>query len=154
MKLCEYIDRERVILSLVSLDKKSVIKEMVDFLSQKGAVADASAAYLALLEREELGSTGIGEAIAIPHTKLADAEKTEILLAFSKEGISFDSVDGSDVKVFFLLLAPEQQINLHLKTLSKISRLVKTTNFIERVLKADTIEAVCAVLVEEEAKLS
>ena len=153
MELYDYIDGERVILSLVSSDKKSVIREMIDFLDKKGAVADASAAYSALMEREELGSTGIGDEIAIPHTKLAEADKLEILLAFSREGVEFNSVDGQGVKVLFLLLAPEKQINLHLKTLSKISRLVKTTDFKNRALNAGTVEAVCAVLREEERKL-
>lgn len=142
-----------MILSLASSDKKSVIREMVNFLDEKGALADAEAAYTALIEREELGSTGIGELVAIPHTKLSGTEKPEILLAFSREGIDFDSVDGQYVKVFFLLLAPETGINLHLKTLAKISRLVKTTDFKNRALAADSIEAVCAILREEEAKL-
>lgn len=152
MNLSEYIDGERVILSLSAHDKDSAIREMVSFLDQKKALSDTESALKALFEREKLGSTGVGEEIAIPHAKLASIEDLVIMLAFSK-GIPFDSADGKDVRIFFLLLAPEKQMNLHLKTLAKISRLVKSTGFKERVLEAGSVADVCRILSEEEQKL-
>ncbi len=151
MNLCEYIDGERVILSLSSQDKDSAIREMVSFLDGKNALSDTESALTALFEREKLGSTGVGEEIAIPHAKLA-VDDLVILLALSK-GLPFQSADGKDVKILFLVLAPEKQMNLHLKTLAKISRLVKATDFKERVLKAESAGEVCLILREEEQKL-
>lgn len=151
MNLSDYIDGERVILSLSSQDKDSAISEMVNFLDGKNALADRESALQALFEREKLGSTGVGEEIAIPHAKLA-VDDLVILLAFSG-GLPFQSADGKDVKILFLVLAPEKQMNLHLKTLAKISRLVKATDFKERVLQAKSVSDVCLILREEEEKL-
>ncbi|MCD8569459.1 MAG: PTS sugar transporter subunit IIA [Geovibrio sp.] len=151
MNLSDYIDGERVILSLSSQDKDSAISEMVNFLDGKNALTDRESALQALFEREKLGSTGVGEEIAIPHAKLA-VDDLVILLAFS-DGLPFQSADGKDVKILFLVLAPEKQMNLHLKTLAKISRLVKATDFKERVLQAKSVSDVCLILREEEEKL-
>lgn len=151
MNLSDYIDGERVILSLSSQDKDSAISEIVNFLDGKNALTDRESALQALFEREKLGSTGVGEEIAIPHAKLA-VDDLVILLAFS-DGLPFQSADGKDVKILFLVLAPEKQMNLHLKTLAKISRLVKATDFKERVLQAKSVSDVCLILREEEEKL-
>lgn len=151
MNLSDYIDGERVILSLSSQDKDSAISEMVNFLDGKNALTDRESALQALFEREKLGSTGVGEEIAIPHAKLA-VDDLVILLAFG-DGLPFQSADGKDVKILFLVLAPEKQMNLHLKTLAKISRLVKATDFKERVLQAKSVSDVCLILREEEEKL-
>ncbi|QAR33052.1 PTS sugar transporter subunit IIA [Geovibrio thiophilus] len=151
MNLSDYIDGERVILSLSSQDKDSAIREMVSFLDGKNALSDAESALKALFEREKLGSTGVGEEIAIPHAKLA-IDDLVMLMAFS-EGLPFQSADGKDVKILFLVLAPEKQMNLHLKTLAKISRLVKATDFRDRVLGAKSAQEVCLILREEEQKL-
>jgi PTS system nitrogen regulatory IIA component len=153
MKLSDYIDEERVICSLSSGNKDDVLKEMVEFLNSKGVLENAQLTLSALTEREKLGSTGVGEEIAIPHAKLSDMDDLVIMIAISREGVDFDSVDGKDVKIFFLVLAPEKQMNLHLKTLARISRLVKITDFKDRVLSVSGTAEICAVLEEEEAKL-
>ena len=153
MQLQDYISTENLIRSLASSGKEDAIREMAAFLSDKGKLADVNATVSALLDREKLGSTGVGEEVAIPHAKLADIEDIVILVAMKEEGIDFESVDDAPVKLFFLVLAPEKQMNLHLKTLARISRLIKMSQFKERALSAENAEEIIDILKEEESKL-
>jgi len=153
MELAEYID-ENSVLELSSTDKESVLKELVEALVKNGKINDPEAALSALVEREALGSTGVGEQVAIPHAKMKELDDVNILIGISRNGISFDSSDGADVKLFFLLLAPEKQMNLHLKTLARISRLVKLTDFKDKIFANGVGSAdVSRILKEEEARL-
>jgi len=103
-----------------------------------------------LLERERLGSTGIGDGIAIPHGKIQDLD--ELILSFgrSAQGIEFDSMDGRPTHLFFLLIAPENSAGIHLRALAKISRLLKSAHFRQRLLEAGTVEELFLVIQEED----
>jgi PTS system nitrogen regulatory IIA component len=103
-----------------------------------------------LLERERLGSTGIGDGIAIPHGKIKDLD--ELILSFgrSTQGIEFDSMDGRPTHLFFLLIAPENSAGIHLRALAKISRLLKSAHFRQRLLEAGTVEELFLVIQEED----
>ncbi|ADD68083.1 putative PTS IIA-like nitrogen-regulatory protein PtsN [Denitrovibrio acetiphilus DSM 12809] len=153
MGLVGYID-ENCVVTLEAGDKEAVLKELTDALVKAGKIDKPDVALSALTEREALGSTGVGEQVAIPHAKLKNLDDMAILIGISRTGIGFGACDGEPVRLFFLLLAPEKQMNLHLKTLARISRLVKLTEFKNKVL-ADNITSadVCAILEEEEAKL-
>jgi PTS system nitrogen regulatory IIA component len=89
-----------------------------------------------LLDREKLGSTGIGDGIAIPHGKLADLDELIVTFGRSKEGVNFDSMDGKPANLFFLLLAPENTTGLHLKVLAKISKMLKDNTFRKKLIEA------------------
>ena len=89
-----------------------------------------------LLERERLGSTGIGDGIAIPHGKLSGLEEMVVSFGRSREGIAFEAMDGKPVHLFFLLMAPENSAGQHLKALAKISRMLKDANFRKSLLEA------------------
>lgn len=153
MNLNEYLDEDLVCELDDDLDKQSVLKKLVDVLREKGILQNPQEAYDALLEREKLGSTGVGEEVAIPHAKLKSIEDVIILLAISRKGVDFESLDNQPVKIFFLVLAPVKKMNLHLKTLARISRLIKSTDFKERVLKSQSKDEVLKILKEEESKL-
>ncbi|PLX65812.1 MAG: PTS galactitol transporter subunit IIC [Denitrovibrio sp.] len=153
MELGEYID-ENCIVSISSLDKEGVLKELTENLVKNGKINNSDAALSALIEREALGSTGVGEQVAIPHAKMKDLEDLSILIGISDKGVEFGSSDGDPVRLFFLLLAPEKQMNLHLKTLARISRLVKITDFKKKVLQDGVSAAeISRILKEEEARL-
>ncbi|PLX69678.1 MAG: PTS galactitol transporter subunit IIC [Denitrovibrio sp.] len=153
MELSEHID-ENSILNVTSDTKEGVLKELVDTLVKNGKINNPEVALSALLEREALGSTGVGEQVAIPHAKMKELDDVAILVGICKEGIEFGSSDGAPVRIFFLLLAPEKQMNLHLKTLARISRLIKLTDFKNKVLEGEmTTSDISKVLKEEEARL-
>jgi len=153
MDLVEYID-ENSIVSISADSKDGVLKEFTDALVKNGKIDKPETALSALVEREALGSTGVGEQVAIPHAKLKDIDDIIIMIGISREGVEFGSSDGNPVKLFFLLLAPEKQMNLHLKTLARISRLVKMTGFKQKVLEDGvTPSQIHSILKEEEAIL-
>jgi len=153
MELSGHID-ENLIVSVSSTEKGAVLKELTDALVKNGKIDSPESALSALTEREALGSTGVGEQVAIPHAKLKELDELIVLIGVSSSGVEFGSSDGVPVKIFFLLLAPEKQMNLHLKTLARISRLVKMTDFKERVLSSDfSSSGISEVLKEEEARL-
>ena len=109
--------------------------------------------YEVITEREKLGSTGIGEGVAIPHGKLKNIGNLLISFGRSREGVDFDSMDGKPAHLFFLLIAPEESVGVHLKTLARISKLLKSQDVRKRLLDAETAEEIFSVITEEEEKL-
>lgn len=154
MELIGRIDESCVISSLKSSDKNGILAELAEQVYKTGRIDNAEAALSALLEREALGSTGVGEQVAIPHAKLPDLEDIIIVIGVSGDGVDYDASDGIQVRLFFALLSPEKQMNLHLKTLAKISRLVKLTGFKSRILEKElTASEILSILREEESVL-
>lgn len=154
MELFDSVDVNSILSSLSSVTKNDVLRELTQAAAGSGKIQDSEAALSALLEREALGSTGVGEQVAIPHAKLADIEDVMITIGISHRGVEFNSGDGQPVKLFFMLLSPEKQLNTHLKTLAKISRLIKLTDFKTRVLAKElSSEEIRQILNEEESRL-
>ncbi len=154
MNLSDYVTKDLIIKIDGNLSKEEVLKLMVKELASKGLIKDEDEALSALIEREKLGSTAVGDEIAIPHAKVKEIEDILIMIAISDNGIDFDAVDGKDVKIFFLVLASSKKLNLHLKTLARISRLIKATDFKNKVLNEKPDEdRILEILNEEEAKL-
>lgn len=125
MRITDYMTEADVLPDLKGSTREDVLREMVRHLSGAGKVKDADGLVQILLDRETLGSTGIGHGVAIPHGRLPGLK--EILLVFgrSEKGIDFDAQDGKPVNLFFLLVAPEDSAGLHLKALARISRVLK-----------------------------
>jgi PTS system nitrogen regulatory IIA component len=103
-----------------------------------------------LLERERLGSTGIGGGIGIPHGKLKNMQSLILGFGLSREGVTFESMDGRPTHIFFLLLTPENSAGIHLKLLARISRLLKNDTFKARLMQSQTPEDVIAAVSEED----
>ena len=105
-----------------------------------------------LLDRERLGSTGIGDNIAIPHGKLAQLSRLMLCFGRSIKGVDFDSMDGKPSHLFFMLLAPVNSAGLHLKALAKISRMLMSQPFRDHLLKAEGTEEIYRLIAERDAE--
>jgi PTS system nitrogen regulatory IIA component len=150
MKITEILTRDRVISDLSSKNKKDVIFELVGVLPN--AKTDGDRLVQVLLEREKLGSTGIGDGVAIPHGKMKNIGPLVASFGRSKEGVDFDSLDGKLTHLFFLLIAPEDSAGVHLKALARISRLFKDGNFRHALLVAQDSEEIFRIIHEEDEK--
>jgi PTS system nitrogen regulatory IIA component len=131
MKLTNFVIREAIVPSLKSTSKEDVIREMVGSLRLNGAIkaSDEDAVVAAIMKREELGSTGIGNGVAVPHTKHASVEKLSAAVAISRTGVDFASLDGEDVFILFLLVSPPDRPGDHLRGLENISRHLRSQDF-------------------------
>ena len=136
MKLTEILTEEFVIPHLRAGDKSKALEEMANLLYEKKLVQDGGQVLKALLEREKLGSTGIGFNVAIPHAKVKDIQNIVVVFGRSPKGIEFDSLDQQPVHLICLLIAPENSIGTHIKALARISRLLKDENFRKDLMRA------------------
>lgn len=131
MKIAEFLDEGAVSCDLKANTKEGIIRELVGLLVRGGSIKerDVSKLIQTLLDREALGSTGIGQGVAIPHGKCGCVNRVVGAVGTSRAGMNFDSLDGEPVHIFFLLVAPEDSAGPHLKALARISRLLKEKQF-------------------------
>lgn len=148
MNLKQFISPEAVLSDLKAKDKVSVLTELVRPLLDLNPGLDKDHLVEILLEREKLGSTGIGDGIAIPHGKVEKLDRLLISFGRSSEGIDFDSMDGRPAHLFFLLLAPESSTSSHLTALAQLSRLLKNKSFREELLNARAPDDLFHLIVE------
>ncbi|WP_319466964.1 PTS sugar transporter subunit IIA [uncultured Pseudodesulfovibrio sp.] len=146
MKLGDYLEKELVLPSLTSENKSEVLKELVAPLGEKYPEMDTDQAVRVLLDREKLGTTGIGDGIAIPHGKLENLDKVILVVGRSSSGIEFEALDNKPCSIFFLVLAPEQVAGMHLRILAQVSRILKDEAFRSAFLQADTHDALWELL--------
>lgn len=154
MKLSEILKENFIIADLSSRDKQGVLTELAKFLEEKNAIKSKDALFASLMERESLGSTGIGENVAIPHAKSDETEHIITLFGRSLKGIDFDSLDQKPVHFVCLLIAPSNSTGLHLKALARISRLFKNQSLREEILMATNADKIYSLLVKEDSKFS
>lgn len=150
MKILDFLSQECVITDAKGVTKKEVITELAALLARQKKLPSGDKVVQALLEREALGSTGIGQGIAIPHCKSDDAKEITAALGISKRGIAFDALDGEPVYLVFLLIAPRDSAGDHLKALAKISRLLKDKFFRQALREAKGSEDVVRIIKEED----
>ena len=150
MKITEMLKREFVLEQLKAANKRDALAELAGVFAQGRINVDSEAMLHVLLERERLGSTGIGDGIAIPHGKLHGLEEMVVSFGRSREGIAFEAMDGKPVHLFFLLMAPENSAGQHLKALAKISRMLKDANFRKNLLEAKMHEDLFRIIVEKD----
>lgn len=152
MKITELMDVDLVIPELNSKKKKDVLKEMVDCIVTKVPDINGNELLRVLLEREELGSTGIGDGIAIPHGKIKNIDKLVISCGRSIPGVDFQSMDGKPTHIIFLLVAPENSAGVHLKVLARISRLLKDSGFRKSIIEANSSKELYDIIAQEDEK--
>ena len=152
MKIMEFLNRKAMTTNLKATDKEGVIRELVDLLAKSGEIKKKEDLVKALLTRESLGSTGIGQGIGIPHTKSSAVKSLVAAFGLSQEGVNFDSLDGEPVYIFFLLIAPEESAGPHLKALARISRMLKDKYFRELLKKSKDDKEVLKIIEEEDSK--
>jgi len=150
MKILDILAVDSIVPELKGRTKKLVLEELIDAAKQHKPHIDRDRLMKVLLERERLGSTGIGDGIAIPHGKLNDIEDLVLSFGRSIEGIDFESMDGKPVHLFFLLVAPEACAGIHLRALAKIARLLKNGTVRKRLAKVDTREDIFSIIQQED----
>ncbi|PIP20231.1 MAG: PTS fructose transporter subunit IIA [Candidatus Omnitrophica bacterium CG23_combo_of_CG06-09_8_20_14_all_40_11] len=134
IKLPDLLKDKYIELDLKEKEKTKLIAELVDIVVKSSRIKDG-VLFKAILKREKLGSTAIGNGIAIPHVKIKGVKKPLLILGRSAEGVNFDALDGEKTYLFFMLISPQEEIGLHLKILAKISHLVKDKFVVERLKK-------------------
>ncbi len=133
-------------LSLHADSKKGIITQLVDLSAKSGKIKNKKAFLKAVLERERLGSTGIGNGVAIPHAKSKEVKGFVLAFARVEEGIDFGALDGEDTSLFFILASPEEEVGRHLKIMANISRAVQDKFIIERLKKAKEKKEVLEII--------
>ena len=152
MKITDILSADMIIADLKGTTKPDILSELAKLLTSKYKEISLRDLIAVLAERERLGSTAIGDGIAIPHGKLRGV--TKIIGAFGRHvnGVDFDSLDGGPSQLFFVLVAPEDSASLHLKALARVSRLLKDTAFRERLLAAPDADEIYRLIVEEDGR--
>lgn len=150
MKFCDFVTTEAIQSDLTAADKEGVIRELVKNLVEAGKInGDESDGIVeAILKREELGSTGIGRGIAVPHTKHPSVDQLTGTVGVSQNGVDFQSLDGEPVQLFFLLVSPPDRPGDHLRALENISRQLRDDMFC-KFLKQSRTAADIQTLLEE-----
>jgi nitrogen PTS system EIIA component len=152
MKLVEILSPQMVMSELEATDKEGAIRQMCAHISTHKPGLKVDDMVRTLLEREKLGSTGIGEGVAIPHGKLNGIDNLVACFAKSAPGIDFAAIDSQPSHLFFVLLAPNNSAGLHLKALARISRLLKSQEFRDRLLRADDAQSIFQIISDEDAR--
>lgn len=150
MKIIDLLKPDYVLEALQSDKKRDVLLELLAPFLRSYPKLDAERALSVLMEREKLGSTGIGEGIAIPHGKLAGLEDLVVCFGRSTAGIDFNAMDGKPVYLFFLLMAPENSAGQHLKTLAKISKMLKDIRFRTKLIDAKSGDEIFRIIAEQD----
>ncbi|ACV68883.1 PTS sugar transporter subunit IIA [Desulfohalobium retbaense] len=146
MQLNEFLEGELILPDLTARDKAGVLEELVTPLGHKWPQLDLESAKAVLLEREGLGSTGIGDGIAIPHGKLDVLDEVSVVVGRSLPGVEFDALDQKPCHIFFLVMAPEHVAGMHLRILATISRTLKDEVFRQSFMQAEGKEGLWQLL--------
>jgi len=151
MKIAEFLREDLVLENLAAQDKAGALAELCGALARAHGL-DAAKLNDVLVEREKLGSTGIGEGVAIPHGKLPGVPGLLAAFARSVPGIEFQAIDGKPTHLFFVLFAPENSAGIHLKALARISRLFRNASLRKAILEAPNAKAIFQLISEEDAR--
>jgi len=154
MQVIDFLSKKAIVPDIKAAKKEDVMKELVDALINAGEIEKRYRNKLieALLNRESLGSTAIGQGIAIPHAKSECVDKLVAAFGISKKGVDFDSLDGELAYIFFLLVAPQDSAGPHLKALARISRLLKDKYFRDTLRACADEKCIVKAISEEDQK--
>lgn len=150
MKLSNILDLNDVIANLKTSNKNNVIEELVDVLVENRTSLNKDELIDVLVERERLGSTGIGDGVAIPHGKYSGVNQPIISFGRSIKGVDFNSMDAQPVHIFFLLVAPEDSASIHLKALARIAKILKNNSFKRKLMEAATREEIYQIIIQDD----
>lgn len=149
MKILDVMAKEAILDDLKSRNKKGLLEELVVPLASRTGL-NSDELVRVLMERERLGSTGIGGGIGIPHGKIKNLESLVLGFGLSRKGIDFESIDGDPTHIFFVLITPEDSTGLHLKLLARISRILKNDHFKERLMNAGDRDEILEIIKQED----
>jgi PTS system nitrogen regulatory IIA component len=143
------LQKEAILADLKAQDKKGILEELVVPVSGITGINQQDLVRV-LMDRERLGSTGIGGGVGIPHGKLKELDSLVLGFGLSRKGVDFESMDSRPTHIFFLLVTPENSTGLHLKLLARISKILKHDPFRERLLNAADNEEIYSIIQEED----
>lgn len=154
IRLSNLLKESSVELNLEGKDKSGILDELVDLACKSGGIRNKKSLVDALAQREKLGSTAIGNGVAVPHAKIDGIKTTILTLGRSSEGVDFNSLDGERTYLFFMLISPKEDIGAHLKILAKISHLIKDRFMVGLFRKAKSKKEVLSIIstLEKSAK--
>jgi len=149
MRISQLLHKESIIANLNARDKKGTLDELALAISKVTTASETDIASV-LMEREQLGSTGIGGGIAIPHGKLDAVRSIVIGFGLSRQGVEYESLDNKPVHIFFLLLTPENSTGGHLKVLAQISKLLKMDHFKKDLIAAESVDDIYDIIIAQD----
>ena len=149
MKILDVLQKKAIISDLKAQDKKGILEELVAPITSITGVNHKDLVRV-LMDREQLGSTGIGGGIGIPHGKLKQLESLALGFGLSRKGVDFESMDNQPTHIFFLLVTPENSTGLHLKMLARISKILKHDQIKEKLLAAANSDEIFSIIREED----
>ena len=155
VNILNYLDKDCVLLGLKQKSKKNIVSFIVDHLIQKGKIdkVDKKDIVKAIIRREDMGSTAIGNHIALPHARTDSVKDVIISLAISKEGLDFDSLDQEPVNVIALLVSNQKEAGLHLKMLAHLARILRDKYLIQRLKEAKSQQEVIKLINKQQQAL-
>ncbi len=154
MRLAQIIEEDDIIPELKAKDKVGVLEELAEVVCKHDPLLKKDRVVKILLEREKLGTTGIGEGIAIPHGKIDILKSPLLAFGRSKEGVDFDAIDNKPVHLFFLLVAPENSSSLHLHILARIAKLLKNQKLRKKLMEAKSKKEIYKIITEADKEIS
>jgi len=154
MKIMDFLSKKAIVTDLKSIKKEDILRELIDALINGGEIErrHRSKLFEALMAREALGSTAIGQGVGIPHAKSDCVDKLIAAFGLSRKGVNFDSLDGEPVYIFFLLLAPADSAGPHLKALARVSRLLKDKYFRDNLRQCQDDKSVIKIITQEDER--
>jgi mannitol/fructose-specific phosphotransferase system IIA component (Ntr-type) len=152
MRMSDFVIREAILPRLTASSKEDVVRQMVEALRVSGHLKSGETESIieAILKREQLGSTGIGRGVAIPHAKHESVERLLGSIAIAPEGVDFDSLDNEPVHIFILLMSPKDRPGEHLRALENVTRHLRDDSFCRFLKQAATREAIWDLLTQAE----
>jgi fructose-specific phosphotransferase system IIA component len=152
MKLVDVLKPEYIKITLEGKSKEEVIKELIEILSPHRLFENEDEVFSAIMEREKIMTTGVGRDVAIPHCKRKDCRDFAIALGIHPKGVDFRSIDNKPAKIIFLLVGPEENPGMHIRLLSRISRLIAKETVRKELLKITSSKEAYNLLKKEEQK--
>lgn len=150
MKLGDVLTESLIRIPLLKKDKTEIIGELIDILEPGGILYDKNKVLEAVLEREKIMSTGIGNSVAIPHGKSPEVKELTVSMGVTAQDVDFESLDGKPVRIIFMLVGPEKPASLHIKMLSRISRLCNQPALRKKIIESKSPLEILNLIREEE----
>lgn len=155
MKIYNLLTQDMIFLDMEADSRDDILKEMVEFLKKRERISKGKELFEKLIQREELGSTAIGDGVAIPHCKLKSVKNPIVMLAVSRRGVDFHALDGKPSHLFFLVVSSPDNPSLNLQILAAIAHLVrKAKPLLTRVLQAQSSGLILEAIRDEEDKIN
>lgn len=152
MKLIDVLDLSFIKIPLTGSSKEEVLRELIESLTNSGMCKDPDTLFDSVMAREKIMTTGVGRGVAIPHCKMEQCEKFAIALGIHPEGIDYHSIDNQPAKIFFLLIGPENNPGMHIRLLSRISRLISKESLRNGLMNCTSQQEAYDTLKHEEEK--